>query len=101
MKGIWSIEKSADTTYRPAIDALSAVDSKLLALAFAAVVSDGAALMVGTTRDYGAICLTLMSGNDRRKVYPSNVQELDQALRDLVDSFGQSEQLPPTSAKKR
>lgn len=101
MKGMWNSEKSADTTYRPAIDALSAVDSKLVALALAAVVSDGAALMFGTTRDYGAVCLTLMSGNDRRKVYPSNVQELEQALRDLVESFGQEAPTAKSPPKAR
>lgn len=95
MKGMWNSEKSANATYRPGLDALSAVDQSLLASALHAVVSDGAALMVSATRDQGAICLTLLSGETRHRVYPSTVQELDQALRDLIESFA-----PAKSASK-
>lgn len=101
MKGIWNSEKSDNVEYRPALDALKAVNPTVLADALHAVVSDGAALMFGTTRDYGAICLTLMSGNDRRKVYPSNVQELDQALRDLAESFQPAPPPTPQVGRKR
>lgn len=98
MKGVWNNERSADTTYRPALDALRAVDASVLASALHAVVSDGAALMVSATRDQGAICLTLLSGNDRHRVYPSNVQELNSALQDLIDSL--STTTPPAPAAK-
>lgn len=90
MKGLWNSEKSVDATYRPALDALRAVDASILALALLAVVENGSAFMVSATRDHGAICLTLLDGERRHKVYPSNVQELDQALRDLIESFAPS-----------
>ena len=87
MKGIWGNEKSVNTEYKPAVDALRAIPGELLGRALASVVSDGGALMVAATRDYGAICLTLLQGTERKKVYLSTVQELEQALRDLIDTF--------------
>lgn len=96
MKGLWNSEKSVDATYRPALDALRAVDAGTLALALLAVVEHGCAFMVSATRDHGAICLTLLDGDRRHKVYPSNVQELNQALTDLIASFE-----PDASAAKR
>lgn len=94
MKGLWSGEKNVSSTYRPAVDALRAINSELLRNAFAVVCSTGAALMVATTRDHGAVCLTLLDGSDRRKVYCSDVQELHQALADLIESFEPA--TPPT-----
>ncbi len=90
MKGLWNSEKSVDATYRPALDALRAVDASTLAVALLAVVENGCAFMVSATRDHGAICLTLLDGDRRHKVYPSNVQELNQALLDLSESFASS-----------
>lgn len=87
MKGLWNSEKSVDASYRPALDALRAVSGDTLAAALLAVVENGSAFMVSATRDHGAICLTLLDGDRRHKVYPTNVQELDQALRDLIDSL--------------
>ncbi len=90
MKGLWNSEKSVDATYRPALDALRAVDASTLAVALLAVVENGCAFMVSATRDHGAICLTLLDGDRRHKVYPSSVQELNQALLDLSESFAPS-----------
>lgn len=96
MKGMWDSSKSVDTTYRPALDALSAVDASLLARAILLAVSDGGGLMFSATRDYGAICLTLLQGDQRHKVYPSDVQALAQALSDLCDSL----EAPPNTARR-
>lgn len=94
MKGMWSGDKPSNSDYKPAVDSVSAIDPKLIATAVQAVLGTGAALIFSATRDYGAICLTLLDGNDRHKVYATNVQELQQALNDLVESMQPSR--PPT-----
>ena len=101
MKGVWNKEKSVSDTYRPSLDALSAVDPSLLSRAIHAAVSDGGAFMVACTRDYGAICLTMMQGNDRAKVYCANAAELAEALTDLVASLSsQGSSEAPAKAKR-
>lgn len=87
MKGVWNAQKATNRDYRPGIDALTAVNKELLAVAILSAVEHGCALMFGATRDGGAVALTLLDGNDRHKLYPQNVQELDQALQDLVESL--------------
>jgi hypothetical protein len=90
MKGVWSNDKSENLTYRVALDALSAVPEGLLASALLAVVENGCALMVSATRDKGALCLTLMDGDKRNRVYPASAAELVAALTDLRDSLSES-----------
>lgn len=87
MRGMWSGDKSNDRGYKPALDALKAIDREILTLALLSVVEHGCALMIGATRDHGAISLILMDGQERHKLYPSTAQELDQAMRDLIESF--------------
>lgn len=101
MKGMWSNEKSDNATYRPALDALSAVNAEILVSALHAVVSDGAAIMLSATRDHGAICITLLSGEQRHRVYTSTVGELDQALRDLIESLAPQPKSNQRAAKTR
>ena len=101
MKGMWSSEKSDNATYRPALDALKAVNADLLAEALLAVLENGCAFMVSATRDHGAICLTLLDGDKRHKVYPATVTELDAALRDLIDSFKSEASTVKARASKR
>ncbi len=101
MKGLWNSEKSANATYRPGLDALKAVDSDMLATALLAVVENGCALMVAATRDQGAIALTLLDGEQRHRVYPSNADQLNQALMDLIESFApKASPTPPQRAKR-
>lgn len=101
MKGVWNKEKSVSDTYRPALDALSAVDGSLFASAVQAAVSDGGAIMVACTRDYGAVCLTLLSGNERAKVYCANAAELAEALTDLIESLKPGASAAPVGKAKR
>lgn len=97
MKGMWSGEKPENTGYRPALDSLNAVEGYLIVSGIHAVLGTGAALIFSATRDFGAICITLLDGNDRRKVYVTGVQELEQAMRDLIESLSPSH--PPTQPK--
>jgi hypothetical protein len=46
--------------------------------------------MVSATRDKGALCLTLMDGDKRNRVYPASAAELVAALTDLRDSLSES-----------
>lgn len=101
MKGLWNKERIANTGYRPALDALNAIDRDLLVQALHSVAEHGCALMVGATRDHGAISLILLDGNERHKLYPANVQELDQALRDLIESFDTTKTAPAPPRKAR
>lgn len=101
MKGMWSGDKGGDRGYKPALDALKAIDREVLTSALLSVVEHGCALMIGATRDHGAISLILMDGNDRHKLYPSNAQELDQALRDLIESFDTTDSAPAPKRKTR
>lgn len=87
MRGMWDKNNAVSRDYAPALDALKAIDSKVLTDALLSVVEHGCALMIGATRDKGAISLTLLDGNDRHRVYPTDVQELHQALLDLTESL--------------
>lgn len=100
MKGVWSGEKSVGSDYRPAIDSLMALDSELLRKFVATVVATGAAVSFSVTRDYGAVVLTILDGNQRHKVYPTDLQELTEALKDGIESFTPS-QTPPNTGKPR
>ena len=101
MKGMWSGGKGIDRGYKPALDALKAIDRDILTSALLSVVEHGCALMIGATRDHGAISLILMDGNERHKLYPSNVQELEQAFVDLIASFDTTDSSPVAKRKTR
>lgn len=101
MKGVWSGDKGISTTARPALDALSSVDPALLRSFIASVVTTGAAVSISITRDAGAVVLTVLDGNQKHKLYPSDLQELTQALEDGVASFTPSEPPPNSQGRKR
>jgi hypothetical protein len=102
MKGLWSKDKGDLRGYKPALDALKAIDREILTSALLAVVENGCALMIGATRDHGAVSLILMDGNERHKLYPANVQELQQAFEDLIASLGgDPESVKPSGRKTR
>lgn len=100
MKGMWSNDKSENATYRVALDALSALPEGLLESALLAVVENGCALMVSATRDKGALCLTLLDGDKRHRVYPASAPELVAALTDLRDSLGEVPSAPTRTSRK-
>lgn len=101
MKGLWNNEKSGALTFRPALDALNAVNADTLLQALSAALGNGCAFIISATRDQGALCLTLLDGNDRHKIYVSTVAELDKALQDLVDSFESAKSTAAQKASKR
>lgn len=54
-----------------------------LGLAFDKVLEQGCAILVGWTRDNGALVLTVLDGDQRHRTYCSNQDELDAAIQAL------------------
>ena len=98
MKGMFAGNKGKDTSYKPALDGLGAANGADLLAAVLACISSGAAVQFSCTRDFGALCITVLDGNDRHKVYPTDAQEIAQAINDLRDSF--TPEPPPSLATR-
>lgn len=88
MKGVFSGDKSAKVRNNNASHLLKEVDRDLLVGALCAALEDGAAVMLAQTRDAGAICVTVLHGNERSKAYASDADEMLQLISDLAESFG-------------
>jgi len=56
-------------------------------LAIDAVLRAGNAIMLGGTRDGGALCITVLEGDTRHRTYCSNYNELEDALAQLREFF--------------
>jgi len=87
MKGVWADGGVTRETSAQAITALTRTKSELVKQAIHATLNLGAAIMFSVTRDGGALVITILDGDNRKKVYPTNVAEVTQALEDLVASF--------------
>jgi hypothetical protein len=59
-----------------------------LGVAIDNVVHAGCAIMIGQTRDGGALVFTVLDGDDRHRTYCSNDGELDRALLALHKMYG-------------
>jgi len=59
----------------------------MLGKAVDAVLACGCALMVGHTRDGGALVLTILDGQDRYRTYCSNQDELDAAVSSAYEMY--------------
>lgn len=51
------------------------------------VLQGGAALMVGMTRDHGAVVITIFDGEDRHRTYCSNERELENAFASILAAY--------------
>ncbi len=51
------------------------------------VLRNGCALMVGHTRDGGALVLTVLDGEYRHRTYCSNASELEDAITSMQSSY--------------
>lgn len=81
-------KKSADSAKQTtAPDLLTGAPPKLFLDTLALVIGQGAAVMLGGTRDGSAIVLTLLDGDRRDKVYIHDKDELREALTDLAADF--------------
>ena len=52
------------------------------------VLQAGCAIMLGHTRDGGAVVVTVLDGEMRHRSYASSEQELDQMMLALHDAYG-------------
>lgn len=54
---------------------------------FDLVLRAGCALMLGHTRDGGAVCFTVLDGDNRHRTYAGNVHDLEQAIESLAAAY--------------
>lgn len=87
MKGVFAGDKSQSKRNNNATHLLREVNVKLFLEALCGALEDGAAVMLAQTRDAGAICVTVLHGNDRSKAYASDADEMLQLVSDLAESF--------------
>ena len=66
---------------------ITAVDPTLVGAACIAVAKHGAALMISTTRDGGAVCITLFDNDSRDKMYAHSQDEIEVALQGLIEDY--------------
>ena len=52
-----------------------------------ALVKAGCAIMLGRTRDEGALVLTILDGDDRHRTYCSSEEELDAAFDAMAEMY--------------
>jgi len=59
----------------------------VLALAVSRVCNAGDAILFGTTRDGGALVVTVLSGEEREKWYPDDERSIGAALTQIADAY--------------
>lgn len=65
----------------------SSVEARLVTCALSAASAADCALMFGVAQGGRGVVLTLFSGSQRVKAYSASVEELEQQLRELVESL--------------
>jgi len=65
----------------------SFADHSTTGLAIDCVLRSGNAVIIGGTRDGGAVCITVLEGDTRHRTYCSNYNELEDALAQLREFF--------------
>ena len=64
-------------------------DHAELGLAVDNVIRSGCAIILGGTRDGGAVCITVLDGDNRHRTYCSNDTELDRAISALREIYSE------------
>lgn len=59
----------------------------LLAAVLDEVLANGCAIMLGHTRDGGALCITVLDGEQRHRTYCTSEEELDEAMTALHNMY--------------
>lgn len=82
------------TSRNPFVGGANSIAPKLaehagFGIAVDTVLAGGCALIVGRTRDGGAISLTVLDGDERHRGYAANHKELDNLLGNLMDKYEQ------------
>lgn len=71
-----------EVTNPPCLDDISHIGRAL-----EKVLQAGCAIIIGRTRDNGAVVLTILDGDQRHRTYCSNDLELDQAFTAIIDLY--------------
>jgi hypothetical protein len=66
----------------------SLADNGRLGLALDATIRHGNAVLIGQTRDGGALVITILEGDERHRTYAATQEELDAAVGALEDLYG-------------
>lgn len=85
--GQWDVRANPFASNPNRAGAPSLGDVSRFGLACDKVLAQGAAIMVGHTRDGGALVLTVLDGDQRHRTYCSNVGELEAALESIEAAF--------------
>jgi hypothetical protein len=62
-------------------------DTAMVAQAIDRVLTSGCAIMLGQTRDGGALVITILEGDNRHRTYCSDEQELDDAVTAMYENY--------------
>lgn len=69
-------------------DLLRRAPKELFLNTMACVVDSGAAIILSATRSGDALVFSVLDGDDKDKVYISDIEELREALTDLAAAYG-------------
>jgi len=70
------------TSSRPNLDAVGH-----LGTALDAILNQGCAIIIGVTRDNGALVLTILDNDERHRTYCSNEDELEEAINEIIQLY--------------
>lgn len=85
--GQWDVRPNPFAGNANGASKVSLADVSRLGLVLDAVLAEGAAVMVGKTRDGGALVLTVLDGDNRHRTYCATTPELEAALESLEAAF--------------
>ncbi len=77
--------QGVQTTFAPNFD-----EVPLLGSALDSVLQCGCAVLMGRTRDGGAVVLTVLDGSERYRTYCSNSDERKAAIRFMAEQYAES-----------
>jgi len=82
--GNFATRKNPFTQTQGARNRPSLADNSSVGLALDAILNSECAIIVGSTRDGGALVLTILDGDERHRTYCSNDGELDDAIKVIL-----------------
>jgi len=85
--GNFSTSKNPFAQSRASGAAPELVTVPLLAKALDTVLQSGCAVLMGHTRDGGALVLTILDGQDRHRTYCASEDELEAAVKAMLDLY--------------
>lgn len=81
--GLWDTRPNPFANKASVAAKVSLGDVRSLGMAFDKVLAEGCAIMLGKTRDGGALVLTILDGEQRHRTYCASQSDLDNAIEAL------------------